>query len=293
MTALCVLALGCGSSGVHRDAGPYRFLRKDPGLMGIYKHLSAVRPRTASWLAAFIAEPRGYRICFGPDDPPWTVNEPSGEPLVFETGMYPFVLYDGPSGSCRRSDGETFGGALAIYNLDHAVDGLTVGHTRATKLFRAELLDKVRRGRLTSYTIKLDGEPRITYWIGNRTRPLPGGPPTVELEFSGAALDEVRVDGIEAQDLRAEVLVYEPGADPDVRLKAEHELFVRLKDGSLFEGYVRNLEDNVFTTFVRIPCALPDELFAAAAKGGVGKLRIWSEGSERAVIAEIILGARR
>lgn len=283
--ALSVWVLGC-STGL-RGTDRYGFMRAEPGLAEIHRALSSA-PASGSWLAAFISQPVGYRVCFGSDDPPWSVGETDGEPLVFQAGMYPFVLKQGPSGSCRSVGGESFSGALAVYNLDHAVDGLTFGKTGATQIFRPELLAQARGGLLSSSTIQLDGKPRVTYWLGNRSLPWVGGKPTVELQFSGSRVTDVRIDGVEARDLRMELAVPEPGwGDAEQR----HSLWVRLDDGREFDGHVARLVHNEFTTFMRVPCALPDALFTAARDGAV-KLSIRSQGPQPAVIAEIVLNAR-
>ncbi len=287
--ALVAFALGCGTRSLS-DVRPrhqvYGFLREDPRL---YENLYASLGRDGrrAVLAAFIAEPRDYQLCFDGQRTAFPVDHPSGEPLWLETGLYPFILYDGPTATCGQTEGETFSGALAVYNVDATLDGFVFGRSRATKLFNPELLDKVRRGLLSSYTIKLNDEPRITYWIGNRTRPFTAGSPTVELDFSRTALAELRIDGLPVDDLRAEVAIYEP--DSEGARKQQHELWIRLKDGRVFEGQIVELGDNLFTAFMRIPCKLPGGLFEAAGDGSTVKLSIRSEGNDRQRIAQIIL----
>ncbi len=145
----------------------------------------------------------------------------------------------------------------------------------------------MRRGLLSSYTIKLNDEPRITYWIGNRTWPFRDGSPTVELDFSRTQLAELRIDGLPVDDLRAEVAIYDP--ELEGQRKLQHELWIRLKDGRVFEGQIGELGDNLFTAFMRIPCKLPKGVFDAATHGSTVKLSILSEGSDSERIAQIIL----
>ena len=289
LVALGAFALGCGARSLS-DVQPryqvYGFLRQDPRL---YENLYAPRGKDErrAVLAAFIAEPRGYVLCFDGQRTPFPINHPSGEPLWLETGLYPFVLYKGASETCGEFEGETFSGAVAVYNVDATLNGVTFGRSEATKLFNPKLLDKVRRGLLSSYTIKLNDEPRITYWIGNRTRPFRDGSPTVELDFSRTQLAELRIDGLPVDDLRAEVAIYD--SELEGQRKLQHGLWIRLKDGRVFEGQIGELGDNLFTAFMRIPCKLPNEVFDAAADGSTVKLSILSEGSDRQRIAQIIL----
>ena len=286
---LGAFALGCGARGLS-DVRPryevYDFLREDPRL---YENLYAPRgeDERRAVLAAFIAEPQGYKLCFDGQRRPFPINHPSGEPLWLKTGLYPFVLYKGTSETCGEFEGETFSGALAVYNVDTTLDGVTLGDSEATRLFNPIILDKVRRGLLSSYTIKLNDKPRITYWLGNRTRPFSNGSPTVELDFSRTRLAELRIDGRLVADLRAEVAIYDPELED--RRKLQHELWIRLKDGRVFEGQIGQLGDNLFTAFMRIPCRLPKGLFDAAVDGSTVKLSILSEGSDRQRIARIIL----
>ena len=289
LVTLVAFALGCGARSLS-DVRPryqvYGFLREDPRL---YEHLYASlgKDERRALLAAFIGEPRGYKLCCDGQRTPFPVDHPSGEPLWLETGLYPFVLSKGASATCREFQGETFSGALAVYNVDPTLNDFVFGRSRATKLFNPELLDKVRRGLLSSYTIKLNDEPRITYWIGNRTLPFRDGAPTVELDFSRTELAELRIDGLPVDDLRVEVAIYEPGLEG--QRKQQHELWIRLKDGRVFEGQVGELGDNLFTAFMRIPCKLPRGIFDAAADGPTIKLSIMSEGGDRQRIAQIIL----
>ena len=74
------------------------------------------------------------------------------------------------------------------------------------------------------------------------------------------------------------------------RKRAEHAVQFT-SGGRKFRGYIRNLKDNEFTAFVRIPCTIPKSLLDAAAGGTVSKFTVKSTGDRPASVAEIVISS--
>jgi hypothetical protein len=72
--------------------------------------------------------------------------------------------------------------------------------------------------------------------------------------------------------------------------KSSNEFYMKLANGKTFKGYIRNIEDNATTAFVKIPCTIPQSLIDAAVNGTIAKLNIYSDGTEKENIAEVVFG---
>jgi hypothetical protein len=201
--------------------------------------------------------------------------------------LYPFTL--------ERSGGAVLSGAMYVTGVDDVVALATFGRSEETKLFDPEFIDKAKGGVLTHYTITFDGQPVIRYWLGNRTEPSAPGQPTVELDFSETdGVSSLKIDGKAAKGRVSVLDVYTSVPDPSTgalhRVPRTYRIEIRQTNGSRYVGYIRQLQATPFTTFVRVPCSIPSELFDAADQGTIAKFSVYPEGDKDHPVAEIIFG---
>jgi len=209
------------------------------------------------------------------------IVQADNKPVALRAGVYPFRM--------RTLQGKQpiAVGALMVYNVDKTVALATLGKTPETQLFNPKLVEKARTGELATYTLKFDDTAILTYWLGNRRTLYAGGAPTVELDFAGTAgISRLRFGRQAAADFVAVLPVYAP----KTATRQEHA-FEMICDGRTYRGYVRNLQDNEFTAFVRIPCSIPLELLDAAANGTVSKFTVRSKGEDEEDVAEIVFSS--
>ena len=300
-----VLLNGCQSSKIMKlvtpSQQPYSFISELPEFgeqfAALYPY-EGIRAENAVKLSAFIAEPKDYDVCFSEHSSAWPLNNPGKKVLDFKTGVYPFYIFKNNAieYECDKEKAPhgAFQGALVVYNLDETIELVTFGRSKETLLFSQELIDKVKTGMLTNYTISYDNTPRVSYWIGNRRDLFQGGASTVELDFSrNTMLEELRVNDEIQPSLSAVLPVYTMATTAEkivYRKPLQHKLFMRLKDGREFKGYIKNIKDNAYTAFMKIPCKIPEKLFDAAAKGTISKLDITAAGDASEEITQIVFG---
>jgi hypothetical protein len=130
----------------------------------------------------------------------------------------------------------------------------------------------------------------LTYWLGNRKSLYAGGAsPTVELDFSKTpGITRLVVGRRTKENFAAIVNVF----DPSSAVPAPREYAVQVSCGERrYRGFVRNLVHNDFTTFVRGPCTIPQELLDAASQGTVSKLAVLSSEPQPTPVAEVFISA--
>ena len=284
VAVLCLLSAGC-SSIVKPTLVPYTFVSRDPELRRyvpqVYNPL-AVKANPHR-VVAEVTAPAGHKISYH-----GSLSREIGRKstLEFGPGVYPFVLRS------RRSKRIDLCGAMMVVNVDETVALATFGRTQETKLFSPQFLSKAAQGVLTSYTITFDEQPVILYWLGNRTSQYAGGPPDVELDFSGIrGLTELRINGKRIDGFVTTVSVYGAPANTGMAApKAKHTLEMTLTNGRKYKGYIKNLRDSAFTAFVRVPCVVPPTLFQAADGGTISRFTVVSEGDRKEDVAEIVFG---
>jgi len=288
LAALAGLLVCSGCAGIAREMRPYTFLEKHKPLGAhygtIYSVIPAPREQRANLL---ITRPDGEKVRFSTGGSV-LIGAPKQKPLQLQAGVYPFQLVDNPKGTIMLS------GALMVYNIDATVGLATLGKTAETWVFNDELLRKAADGQLATYTIAFDEKDIITYWLGNRITPYFGGQPTVELDFSGTpGISEVRINGMKLVKSRCTVPVYSYVTQNGYTRPEKKEHRLELKAGSRsYHGYVRNLADNEFTAFVRIPCSIPSKLLDAASAGTVSRFTVQSTGDEKQDVAEIVISGK-
>lgn len=282
------VATGCGNV-VTPTLQPYRFVWQEKDISDLARN-QAYDPKVIaanpSRLVACVTAPKGCYVDFLGSLSKQITGSPSTETLEFGLGMYPFVF--------RRlsEDKPSLCGAMMVVNVDKVVALATFGRTDDTKLFSTDLLAKAGSGVLGKGTIAFDNKPVIFYWIGNRTKPGFPANSTVELDFNDVPnIVQVRVNDWDVKDRIAVVDVftttrdnYGPHESP-----ATHKVGLRLKSGAKYVGYIRNLRADVFTTFMKVPCKIPADLFEAAEKGTIAKYTV-TAGDDKQEVAEIVFG---
>ena len=186
---------------------------------------------------------------------------------------------------------------MAFFGYDQDMEFATFGADEDTSLIKKEIVDKVSKGVLGSHTISYDNKERIKYWVGNRSDLYSGGPATVEVDFRKANLRDLKINKEEVKGMQTELEIYEVYQDQygrPAKKKKQHRLEFTTKDGKKFAGYLKDLQDNEYTAFMKIPADIPAELYEAAGKGTVSKFDVMSKtqhGSAR--IAQIVFGLKR
>jgi len=304
---------------------PYLFMENHPILGGHYRELYPYEEEDEWLLSAHFTEPRGYTIEFYENQPEIvgkSISPTTNKLLTFQfsQGVYPFSLYMAESLSDER-----FSGAIAVFNLDETLELATFGDSKETKLFNPEMIQKARDGILTNYTMSFDEKNVIVYWLGNRKNLYPGGAPTVELDFSvNPNVKAVTIDD-EIVKNRVAVLGFideypeyickhckETGESPIYDFSDEcydsenerHDIITDLDkitfpfemtmhDGKGYKGYIRKLKSSVYSSFISIPCFIPNDLFKTADKGTIAKLTINSAGDKQEEIVELVFGTSK
>jgi len=204
--------------------------------------------------------------------------------LIVKSGVYPFQIL--------KSIGKRpqFSGAIVIYNMTKELSLATLGLTPETTIFNQSMLKKAKNGVLGKYTVEFDEEPVLTYWIGNRKKPHIGGKPTVELDFSKIpGITELKIAGTTAKSFIREVEVYDIKKQKSGYIEYNHKEypFTMKIGGYSYKGFIRTLNANESTSFVRVNCSIPEDLLASARQGTVSKYLIKSEDDED--VAELFL----
>jgi len=293
---------------------PYNFAFKEPTLRlsiaDIYPNQDLRDEQLdegTSTFSAYIQYPANHVICFNDNDTglalPVKNNKGEETALKFVSGMYPFELH----GLSKDSEGQVitdcydigrpkYVGAIAFFSYEQDMEFATFGADDETPLISNEIISKVTEGILGSHTISYDNKPRIKYWVGNRSSLYSGGSATAEVDFSNANLASLKINGEKISGKRAILDIYESYENDQgfvVQKKKQHKLEFTTKNGQTFGGYLKELQDNEYTAFMKIPCDIPAELFEAASKGTVSKFDVMSkseQGSTR--IAQIVFGLR-
>ena len=290
-------------------ANHYSFLVENETFKDIVPELYTKTSQTRGevpLLNAIFTEPKDLKIKFhnGSEETIGAMvkkrKEESPQFFAFRKGVYPFSIFE------NRKDGNLFSGAMVVFNTTPEISLATFGASDETKLFDPAMLEKAKNGVLANYSISFDDNEVIVYWLGNRKNLYPGGDPNVEMDFSATKdIKEVKIDGKKQKDPSSIVLnVF--GKKERVRgydgrymidlltgtykIKTEaavYELEMMLSGGIKYQGYIKNLKDNAFTAFVRVPCEIPEDLFIAANKGTISKFTVTS-GEEEEGVAEII-----
>jgi hypothetical protein len=289
LAVAAVLAGGSGCTTISPTLKPMTFLATHEKFQGLYAQIYGqsylASPDRANVLLTCPSETT-VRFAGGGTV---RIGAPKQKPVSLRPGVYPLQLRPTVGGEPFLS------GAVVVYNLDPTVSLATLGKTDETRMFSEDLLQKAKDGQLASHTISIDDRDVITYWLGNRRRAYQGGEPTVELDFSGTpGITLLKVGAKRVSDHVATVLVYKPVVVNGMlrNVQQDHPLEIAA-DGNRFHGYIRNLRDNEFTAFVRIPCAIPQRLLDAAKDGTVAKFTVRSSGDRPEDVAEIVLSAKQ
>lgn len=283
--ALLLAFLGAGCMSVEPAMTPYTFVRRDPQLAQYHdKVYNPDLMNKRDKARVLLTHPRGSVVKFGAMT---SVKIGGSDPqmLKLRAGVYPFQLLTESTKSFVAS------GAIMVYNIDRTIALATIGRTDETRLFNPDLVEKAKSGVLANYTVSFDGTDVITYWLGNRVSLYGGGDPTVELDFSQTpGITSLKIDGASVKNFITTLGVYSMekvgGVEMPVMREYPVEMICR---GKKYQGYIRNLQDNQFTAFVRIPCTVSQKLLDAAAQGTVAKLTVQSTGENAESVAEIVL----
>ena len=290
LAAVVLSCLGCDKViEIKPTTTPYTFIARDAQLRAAFGRSVMGDPAEGPKITAFITEPEGWEIRFATGKSLQVARGEASKEMRFAPGLYPFQLT-----APGQSDSELCG-AMMVIDVDETVALATFGKAEETRLFAQEFVRKSRTGVLTDYTISFDGKPVIMYWLGDRKSPSEPGNPTVEMDFSGTAgVKEIRINDRRVSDWMAVLDVFKMGRDPQTRqpvtLPVSHKIEIELNDGRAYNGYIRNLRPNAFTTFVQLPCSIPQSLFEAADKGTIAKFSVFPEGQKETPVAEIVFG---
>ena len=270
-------------------------------------------------ITAYVSQPSAMTISYMGSASRFILStDPPG--FLMGPGVYPFTLKDlnGTVGLC---------GAMTVSGLDETVTLATFGKNEQTCLFSPGLIQEAQNGTLACNVITFDNKPIIRYWLGNRTVADDPAEPTAQLDFSKIPnLLTVRVNGkkangmvaVAARLLPAEAAPQAPEVMPSsfrntssggkmaagatsspspsagAALAASrspvHKVEIELTDGRKYKGFIRNIADNAFTTFCKVPCTIPPELFTAADGGTVARFTVVSATKDAAPVAEITFG---
>ena len=229
-------------------------------------------------LSAFITTPINSILTFNGSSTEYAIPDVDARPLQLKEGVYPFEITPFPTTTAYLPKNSHLSGAMVVFNLDMTVELASFGKNDETRLFKPDLIEKALKGILTEGIISFDEKARIVYWIGNRKHLYAGGEPIVEVDFSkNPGITELKVNDKVVDDFIAEVPVYVDFTTGN-KSKKDNEFTIKFNNGGKFKGYIRNIEDNPTTAFVKIPCTLPQNLLDAAAKGTISKLKILSDG---------------
>jgi len=234
----------------------------------------------------FTMPPQGEITFFGRMRTTKVIDPTDTQPVKFAEGVYPFQI--------KKTGKKTpyVSGAMAVYGLNKMISLSTIGLAEDTQMFNMDMVSKARSGILAEYTITFDGQDIVTYWMGNRrSLDLRGGTPTAELDFSKVpGISELKVGQWVVRGYVTKVdtvktrRVRERDAQGRVIMKTANEPnsveFTMTCDGKNFRGYIQNMVHSKFTTFMRIPCAIPQSLLDAASRGTVAKYTILSPADE-------------
>ena len=114
---------------------------------------------------------------------------------------------------------------------------------------------------------------------------------TVELDFSETpGITQLKIGSGKPKDFVQTVPVFVVKKEDGIERQEPAEYSIHFACGSRqYHGYIRNLKDNEFTAFVRIPCAIPEKLLDAASRGTVSKFKVQSTGDRQEEVAEIVI----
>lgn len=305
MVGVLGLLVGAGCDKELKTASPsytpYRFMKKAEYGSSQARLLQSVSPNNREKLQVCITEPSKQRVTFPGSGYRSIKPELDSTPVMFPNGIYKFRLSDSTGvkkGLC---------GAMLVGNVDQASALATFGLSKETKLFSNEMIQKAKEGILASYTIEFDNRPVIKYWLGNRVKMSTAGKPTIELDFSGiSGIQKLSINGREKKSKAVVLTIYttverqiaNPYSPGETRTVIEetpitYRVEIVLKDGRAYEGYLKDLRANAYTTFVRVVCAVPESLFKAADLGTVSKYEIHPAENPKSPVAVLMFGKKR
>ncbi|MBT5607630.1 MAG: hypothetical protein HN742_18930 [Lentisphaerae bacterium] len=294
MAVVLLCAAGCATTprgSMTPTPSQFTFLGKDPQFRKVISQVYPAVPVQGYMVGAQICRPEGARIEFNRNSRALDLVKTPEERRRFKAGVYPFQVlkYKKPELS----------GAMVFYNIDKTLDLATLGMTEDKWILNEELVTKARAGVLAKYTMEFENRPVLTYWLGNRTDLYAGGPPTVEVDFSGTpGITSMKINGRKVDGLSKTLNVYLITRDPQTgtpRLNPVEYAIELNCGGKQYKGVLGKLLDNEFTAFVRIPCTIPRALLDAADKGTVARFVIMSEGDisgGREAVAEILVSSK-
>ena len=319
--AASVALTGCLGGGGSFDPNikptdnPYGFVAKEPtlrfALQDLYPSPDARAQQLSSGtetFSALVRSPNQHIICFNGNSSgiPVPAKDDKGEEvaLKFVNGVYPFEVHKlykdskgKPKNKCSELKKPKYIGAMAFFGYDQDMEFATFGADADTALISDQIISKVANGALGSHTISYDNKQRIKYWVGNRSALFSGGAATVEVDFRKANLKSLKINGEEVKNMQTELDIYVYGEDAagrPTKKPKKHRLEFTTRDGKKFAGYLKDLQENEYTAFMKIPCDIPAELYDAASKGTVSKFDVMSKterGSAR--LAQIVFGVKR
>lgn len=244
-------------------------------------------------LSAYMTSPKKTLIKFFNNKEEYAIPDIDGRALKLGTGVYPFEIYPFPTADAGLPKNSHLSGAMVVLNLDNFVELASFGKSPETIMFKEEMIKKALNGTLTEGVISFDEKPRILYWVGNRQNTFFGGSPTAEVDFSkNSGIIELKINGITLDNFVGTVDIYKEtnnnkSTDPEKKI---NEFYIKFANGNAYKGYIRNIEENATTAFVKIPCTIPASLLEAATKGTISKLNIHSDGTEKETVAELVFG---
>lgn len=291
----------------------YPFIKNDENVgaysTSLYKNADSFNRDNLPYLRAKIVSPAGYIIKFENYFTAVEINETTTYQM--NEGVYPFVLIKPGDASARLS------GAIAVFNVDKTLELATFGLTEGTLLFNPEMIKQAENGVLASYTISFDGKKVMHYWVGNRESSAPNLRSSVELDFTGNGnIEKMKIAGkiLEKNkvvlDVPTESFECSRCGKVGARsafadrcpkggahrieetgwAKVDYPVEFELKNGQRYKGYVRKLGTNAFTSFLSIPCDIPENLLQLASKGTIAKLSVYTSQDNEHEIAEIVFG---
>jgi hypothetical protein len=244
-------------------------------------------------LSAYMSAPAKTLMKFKENSDEYPIPDVDGRSLKLATGVYPFEITPFPTVDAGMPKDSHLSGAMVVFNLDNTVELASFGKSLETKLFKPEMIEKALNGALTEGIVSFDDKPRILYWFGNRKNMFFGGNSTAEVDFSkNPGISELKINGNKVEDFIGQVDIFNMVKNGNTinKVKRENEFYLKFSNGKAFKGYIRNIEENATTAFVRIPCTIPQNLLDAAVNGTISKLKIHSDGPQKETIAEVVFG---
>lgn len=295
--AVCIAVSGCMTTGkkgikVAPSKLQYPFIASAyrGSMAEIYPAIPTDKPNKITLAFTY---PRGGVVEFSTGSKIRIADGEGESAMVCGPGVYPFSFKD----SYAVDSGKPLlTGAFMVHNVTKTASLATFGLTEDTKVFNSKIFAKAKQGMLATGTIAFDDRNVVTYWLGNRTKLHAGGEATICMDFSGThAISELRIEDKKVEGFASDLKVwrYAKGARGTmIKLGSQEYRLEFTAAGKRYNGFIRELKDNEFTAFVKVPCSIPKDLLDSAAGGTVSKYSVKTSGDNPENVAEIVFSVK-